>query len=639
MNYYLEDGESMVSIGLRGLMSSASVSVALLESMYLKHSQTKFKAISDIERMIGSEDSERHLKATTIFACLSAGWKPSTSVSFSFTGGQVQKLEPKRPESYQTPGPLKTEDGKFVGRVVAPCLTTESSKVPMRSYNNDVCCIQGRLEHVRNFTIPESVYSRYAIEFAQFVVPEQQRGTGSPLTVSDVVDRQKKPAQKQRALQAQSWLSHMSSIVVKAFQKAEAYPSVNDPRNISQTPTNHMLNLSTFTYAFKDDILKGQPWYMPAKTPTQIAGRVAELCHQYAAIAETDYSRFDGTISVWLRRNVEQPCYLRWVANNYYGTLRNLLQAEINPRGITQNGVVYNIQGSRLSGSPLTTDGNTLVNAFVSYAAARNAGMNPSMSWHALGAYAGDDGLTPIDATIMSKTASDLGLRVECESRHRGETLSFLSRVFGPAIWDGETGSVQAAVRTLSKLHISFAPPEISDNDALANRAAGYLSLDPEAPITSNWCHKVLDLTLRNGVVKKTYITDLPYILLNAIPESEMPDEIDWSIYEKLANNSWPQLRLDDAIRVVAEQLKTTAAEVMRIMNTIDRAKSLDELSALVAVTIPTKIVAAVDGDMRRPDKPASVHTDAAVRRAMRPQPNHSARRARHWNGRPGSAN
>ena len=179
-----------------------------------------------------------------------------------------------------------------------------------------------------------------------------------------------------------------------SFQKKEPYTKYNWPRNISTVPTDHTIRLSTYTYALKQDRLKKCDWYLPCLTPIEISNKFHLFCQTHEKVDETDHDKFDGRISRWIRLNVEHPIYHRHFRREFSKELGDLLARELGAPGRTKNGVKYEPECSRLSGSPLTTDGNTIINAFVGYCCGRMRGMTPVQAWQEIGLCYGDDGLS-----------------------------------------------------------------------------------------------------------------------------------------------------------------------------------------------------------------------------------------------------
>jgi hypothetical protein len=564
IDYLTDTGDVRTSLGQPGKFVSVDTTLEAYEAVRIRIASAKTPDVHTVEKYLNStsarEDQEARravFDAPLLFAVVQAdktvGKKPYT------IGGQ--------PASYQCSGKaidkfLASEEGRVIGREVAPPLTDNPAVVPRESWNNDLQCVRGRVEGVRNVAIPPQRYASLACEFVDLVVGEK-RHTGLPITVDEVDQIQNRPTQRTRTEKVRQFVTdNASPVKISAFMKKEAYTGVNDPRNISQVPTTHTLALSSYTYAMKEALLKDADWYAPCKSPDEIAARISEIALLYAVLTETDFSRFDGTISEWLRRNVERAVYLRWAVPEEKSRLGSLLAAEYRAAGVTKMGVRYNAGYGRLSGSPLTTDGNTLINAFVSYAAARLSGESKERAYKKLGMYAGDDGVSVVPEEYMCQAAKDLGLTLKCVNVQRGKALNFLARRF-PDPWTC-MGSVQDPARTIKKLHISFAPQDVSDSEALFNRADGYLTLDPNAPITANWCRKVIqilgpEMRSRAEAVLERCKPDRPYYL------------------------SWPQI--DDqqtAISTVADALGLEGSEVVAAMERIDAATTLSDLHNVV---------------------------------------------------------
>ena len=230
---------------------------------------------------------------------------------------------------------------------------------------------------------------KVAKDFVRHLVPIA--GTGRPYPLTYVEEQQTKPFQ--RARNDANRYHDEFTMMVKAFQKKEAYNAPNYPRNISTVPHTQNVKLSSYTYAFKASVLQHVPWYMPTHTPAEIADAVQNLATSSTELVETDYSKFDGTFLRFMRVCVEFAIYKRWVHLDHLPELTTLLANEIQAPAVTRLGIKYDPDCSRLSGSALTTDGNSIANAFVSYLAGRVAGMDDDEAWSWIGIVYGDDGL------------------------------------------------------------------------------------------------------------------------------------------------------------------------------------------------------------------------------------------------------
>ena len=184
--------------------------------------------------------------------------------------------------------------------------------------------------------------------------------------------------------------------------------------------------------------------------------------------------------------------------------LTKLIKAELNCKSKTASGHKYDPNGSRLSGSPLTTDGNTLIATFVDYCALRLQ-YGPEQSWALLGRHYGDDSLCQGRIEDLQQTAADLGLNLKVEEKR--DSVTYLGREF-PRPMDS-TDSFQVATRVWPRLgaHTNDAHPD--PVEAMARKLRGYLATDSKTPILANYCRKFLALSGRavDGPASVGYIS------------------------------------------------------------------------------------------------------------------------------------
>lgn len=581
MDRITPSGELRVSLGRPGIYTCLDVPNTVYEAARIRISHSSKPDIHTVEKYMrtpgtGFEPEQATLQAPVLF-----------DIMMSHPGQMGIEISAGIPQNYQCFGDVRdgfsaAEEGRVLGRTVAPQLTNEPAVVPRDSANNDLQCVIGRVENVSNDVKPHGRFNNYANEFAKLVVGESAH-TGSPWSLDQVNEVQNRPTQRNRTDQVYQFVCTLAQTIwIAAFMKKEAYSGVNDPRNISQVPTQHTLRLSGYTYAFKQAVLSKFAWYSPGKTPVSIARRVGELARG-GAVAATDFSRYDGTISRFLREKIERACYVLWAGLDHKSTLGSLLAAEYKAAGRTKNGVQYNAGFGRLSGSPLTTDGNTLINAFVSFAAMRDEGYSPKEAMRRLGAYAGDDGLTHVSKTRMEATAKGLGLNLKCDVIEDGP-IPYLGRIFVDP--KGTDDSIQDPVRTLKKLHITFADSDVPKEVALFNRAKGYFDLDPNAPIVGDWCRKVLEL------------------LKEKSEEAGKAWEKCWK--DRPYYSGWPSASKEDAEPIVAKELGIDVEAVRKICDTIEAVTSLEELPEdLVPTPDQDKDIARRTGDARPLPQPA----------------------------------
>lgn len=538
---YLSNDGPVASVGQSGQFAEATVELANFESLLTRHLEASSKHLIDTQRrskLDPTQSAVLHRYITAVTKTPIAEIHKAGSIAPHFT----ILLDESSP----------LERGREYARRYANKPLSEEAVFPRECQSNDTACVAGRIVKPQTKAkARQNVsgrYYRYATEFVQAVVPSDLAGTGRPESVARVDERQDKAAQRVRTAQRDQDTDE--PFMVKAFQKREAYGGVNDPRNISTVPYTHTLRLSGFTYSFKDEVLKHHSWYMPCRTPPEIAQSVVDLCTQAGDVVETDFSRFDGTITEWVRRQVEFACYLRWVHRDERAELLRLLESELNPKAYTKSGA-YSPGSSRLSGSPLTTDGNCLVNAFCSFAAAREHGASVGEAFSDVGIVYGDDGLRSgrVPDALLKSTASDIGLDLRVCKRHtQGGHPSFLARVF----LDPWTipASVQDPKRTLLKLHtttdVGVAPTVIG-----ALKTTAYLTTDGKTPFIEHWC-RAYQRCIVLGDLDGVQVNDLPW----------------WYRDSDFRKSPWPQLDHDLAWEVVADSL---GSDVQSVRDHCDR--------------------------------------------------------------------
>ena len=562
----------MLSLGLEGQLASLSAPLADVESLIVAHVQTKTANLSDTVRRSKLSD----MQAALLHYYISSN--VSTVADEVHKPGQLAR-------HYQAVGIDEVsalEQGKEYAIEYAPGALTQTAVFPTESLSNEKATIRGRLDEPQRAAKKREKITpkhyRWAADFVALMVGEV--GLGYPYPMSYVEERQQKPLQ--RARNEQGRMHNDYNMRVSAFQKREAYNAPNDPRNISTVPHNHNIRLSSYTYAFKEDVLKRQAWYMPCRTPQEISEAVQNLAADNDELVETDYGRFDGTFLRWIRANVEHAVYKRWVANLAKSELTLLLGNELTPKAATKGGLKYNPDCSRLSGSPTTTDGNSICNAFVSYVANRMSGMSSADAYKHIGLAYGDDGLRggSVADDLIAQAASDLGfdLRV-CNRAQRGQPVSFLSRVFADA-WSSPA-SMQSPLRTLLKLHTSVDGTTPVDQVGWAKTTA-YLVTDGQTPFISNWCRAYQ----RNSIAKcgPTITTDVPY----------------WVVNQDDLAHPWPQDSSDVWISLVAQDLGVAASELTEHIAMLDAYEGpISGLPRLTTnVPLNPKLTVTLDGEV-----------------------------------------
>lgn len=285
-------------------------------------------------------------------------------------------------------------------------------------------------------------------------------------------------------------------VLIESFIKNEA--AMKTPRLISAwADMRWIAQVSAYQYAFKEQVLlseANQHWFYAGKTPPVISADLQLYATSVEhGLAETDYSNMDGMTSAALQEAVAFAIELRYFHPQYHPELqrlhKNLLRAPARSKSF---GFKYEAGVGVKSGSPTTTNHNTIHSAFHEYCAIRRvySDFTPEEAFMLLGPKCGDDGVTRAElATTLERVVADWGMKLKVE-RCRPETgLTFLARVF-PDIETTLT-SFQDPLRTLRKLHMTFRDPNVPLADAALDRTAGYLVTDKHTPIISEYCELI----------------------------------------------------------------------------------------------------------------------------------------------------
>jgi len=487
------DGDRYVSLALEGEFCSVEVKYDLLSAIEIRRRESKKPEIHVIERYLMQTSNKENFPQPAISAALLHAIYEKMipyPTNLLCRGGSQTILK-----TFQTiggRGHLVTEDGIGYGRIVGLriCDKQSESVVPRESYNNDLSSVNGRVKQPHNDIVPPGRYHQYAAEFIKFLIPDERAHKGVPWTIERIEALQCRQTQKLRNDRYRNWLTTADDTSIRAFLKHETMAKISEPRCIQQVSGRQTLLMACYVYAFTEDIMKDQPWYAPGKTPKEIAERIQDVAQDQLYIGQTDYSRFDATVSMFLSVYVDRASLLRWVHPQHRDELAKLYDAEKNAQGRTKHGVAFDVLWMTITGGGNTTSGNTKINAFTDYCAGRVSHYPPSDAWKQLGIYGGDDGNSKNEAASAQLVAKELGLKLEHVTSYRGESVRFLGRLFLDP-WTTDA-SVQDPIKSIPKLHISITGKDVPEHVALFNRANGYLELDPTAPIVSAWCRRTL---------------------------------------------------------------------------------------------------------------------------------------------------
>ena len=482
--------------------------------------------------------------------------------SHYFNSGDTKVKEPMRLNYVFTDTENPFETGKPLSQLVHEPIVDNVLVSPTRSMANDVKSVQTRVLDKENNVVPDRKYKAYAKSFVRALAPK--RGALHPVEQQVVLDNMKAPLQVARKKQHDKALDTASN-KVNGDMKKEGYNDVKDPRMISGVHITHTVGFGRYMYAVKQYMRKFE-WFMPCCNPTEFAERIHNYCSDREVVVETDYSRFDGTISEFLTE-VERNVYRSMFAKEHSPELEKFLKADRQLTAYTRSGVTYKTGWARLSGSQSTTVGNTIINAFVAYCAYRNAGKSHKESIADLGPKYGDDG---IDANITGFTATGeaLGLKIKEIKRRTNYFVTFCGRYYiNPKYSKTSIFNVVKAMQSLPVVH------DVEPCAPLA-KLLGYLAVDPYTPLLSHYVRaafRVYGYDVNNERVRKLMNRDRD--LVWKVDQGPFP-------YDAGDNNN--------VLRVIAHMFDVDPSTIQSLCDRLDAARTPQDMQSIPKLTIAT---------------------------------------------------
>lgn len=489
--------------------------------------------------------------------------------------------------TYQTCGPLVFEDGKPSMRAIWPgyCGNTFS---PAKSYNNDAACIAGRITEPKNKEprLPPMYFTFYQ-EFIKNLVPDTSTGTLAPLNHDEMADKFCRPTQRMQIEQVKTTML-MVDPVVKSFQKAEAYPKIVHPRNISTLPMDHNFCLGQFMYPFMEHFLKPSHWYAFGRTPKDIGILLQAKAQQSNYAVPTDADKLDGSVRGMLR-DLFLSCMLRAYPTEYHQAIRRLENKERHISASTAHGIKYDTGDTILSGSVITSVLGSTINAFLNYCALRQH-HSAETAYDALGLYGGDDGVTfDMPPNTLMRTVAKFGMSYKAEAIDAGNPVPFLGRIYlDPWTCPESMCDMQRQIR---KMHLTATPKIVPSALVLYRKALGLRTTDPETPVIKEWCDAVLRLAP----------LEVPGLLKHRQFAATIVDRSYWSKYDTDVQFSPPTDR-DYALTLVMDNLDATLSAVEHAQKVFREAKTITDLFVTNLFTTEMKVAvdAIVGGELVR---------------------------------------
>jgi hypothetical protein len=357
-------------------------------------------------------------------------------------------------------------------------------------------------------------YTGYIVDFLDIVEGLLFADTGYvPLDYNDVELTRSRPAQIAKDA-VDSNLSTESGKPMVSFSKREvtAKDSVVVGRSINCAPTGCALvqTLTRFLRPF-GMAMKTLHWYGPGKTPEEIIARVAQIAMEAGqlglSIAETDHSRFESTLLI----------YLKWKIVGLYRRKMGPHWEEFRESyGHTADGVVKLADDlisyccSLQSGLPDTSVIGSLMNGLQGYMYQRvEMKLDRMTAYHRLGIHSGDDGLQIGRHDVPVESPSNLGFDLKLDWKHEGQELKFLGRIYGPGVWSGDTNSMCDVPRTLSKIPLII-DPNCNEKRAKAifyEKLYCLLFTDSQTPIIRD----IIDVFASFGCLKRPDVNEFDF--------------------------------------------------------------------------------------------------------------------------------
>jgi hypothetical protein len=488
----------MVSTARVGGSHSATIPASVDESIAAQARHTNKITIANVSAWLDIEDSGERKRVSTV---LYDYFRTANSVPRTITypveeAVRTYDFEVGNPE---TPNdPMEAFMSPLVHEGFVPAITEGNLKA----------AVQGRVKNIQHKTkfTPRHFVLKAAQEFVDLVIPN--RLNLDPYSVEQVMERQQKPSQ--RAIIENS--IDRDRVKLLAFLKREAYSGPKDPRIITADQPKHKLDYAQFIYPAME-VFKTLPFYMSGKLPIDIAQRVADICSRSTNLVNADHHRLDGTISSFAREiflmivlKIFRPCYAEEITNLFEKCHQRKIKLAANDVAVE-----YESFWIILSGMMDTSAFGTLASALGLYTGLRTffrkredgtplGFYTQEEAWYMLENHAsvmGDDMIVgSVPKELVETGAKNIGLISEAYNVRRGELgVEFLSRAYGPDVWEGDVTSMTLPRRQLSKLHLTVKLAGVTPIAKLKEKARGYLCSDRHTPVLGDFCRKVEELS------------------------------------------------------------------------------------------------------------------------------------------------
>nr|UGO57455.1 MAG: hypothetical protein 1 [Riboviria sp.] len=275
---------------------------------------------------------------------------------------------------------------------------------------------------------------------------------------------------------------------VENFLKYEVSTTMTDPRNISPRGDAFLSVLGPYISALEHNFCK-LPFLVKGIGLDKRHAKITRL-GDYSAYIETDYSRFDMTISEEVQRLIEYRLLTYAFNERDHPLFHALMSMTWKTKGNNEFDIAYATIGGRCSGDAHTSLGNGLLNYFMTWAAFENAGFD-WISYHE-----GDDGIIGLPRESVGMAAdlltviNTMGFKVKSVVSEQLEDTTFCGR------WliniDGQVVSFADVPRTLGKFNVTTAQGKLQT--LLVAKALSYYHTDRNTPIIGPLCQAILKI-------------------------------------------------------------------------------------------------------------------------------------------------
>lgn len=279
---------------------------------------------------------------------------------------------------------------------------------------------------------------------------------------------------------------------------------MTDPRNISPRTDAFLATLGPYISAI-EKYAHDAPFLVKGLSLPQRDKKMSNLLN-FDAFLETDYTRYDMTMSAAMMRQVEMAVFAHCFDMDEHPLLMQALELAVNTKGVADNGLFYLVEGTRCSGDAHTSLGNVIQNAFNTWLVLRQL---PTGSW--VGYHEGDDGLVGFNAqcedlvNMLVTQLACLGFQVKVLTTRVLEDVTFCGRFV--AHTTRGLKSFCDVKRTLAKFHVTLSNGQ-NLQQLLKAKCLSYRDTDKHTPIVGPLVQSIArmfkDLSMSDSVLRYT---------------------------------------------------------------------------------------------------------------------------------------